>query len=40
MAKSLPASARNMDSIPGQGTKSPHAAGQLSLSAATPQPKL
>ena len=31
----LPASARNMDSIPGQETKSPYASGQLSVSAAT-----
>ena len=35
VVKNLPASARDMGSIPGPGTKFPHAAEQLSLHAAT-----
>ena len=33
MVKSLPANAGDMGSIPGPGTKIPHATGQLSLHA-------
>ena len=35
VVKNLPANARDMGSIPGQGTKTPHAAGQLSLNTTT-----
>ena len=35
MVKNLPYNAGGVGSIPGQGTKIPHAAGQLSLQAAT-----
>ena len=38
MVKSLLSSAGNAGSIPGQGTKIPHAAGQLSLYATTTEP--
>ena len=35
VVKNLPSNAGYMGSIPGQGTKIPHAAGQLNLRAAT-----
>ena len=35
VAKNLPSNAGDMGSIPGQGTKIPHTAGQLSSTAAT-----
>ena len=35
MAKNLPYNAGDVGSIPGQGRKIPHAAGQLSLHATT-----
>ena len=35
MVKNLPSRAGDVGSIPGQGTKIPHAAGQLSLCATT-----
>ena len=35
MVKNLPANAGDMGSIPGQGTKIPHAAEQMSLHATT-----
>ena len=35
LVKNLPSNAGDMDSIPGQGTKIPHAAGQLSLHTTT-----
>ena len=35
MVKNLPSSAGVVDSIPGQGTEIPHAAGQLSPRATT-----
>ena len=38
MVKNPPSSAGDKGSIPGQGTKNPHAAGQLSLHAATTEP--
>ena len=39
MVKNLPSSAEDMSSTPGQGTKIPHAAGQLNLGAATTEPE-
>ena len=36
--KNLPYNAGDVRSIPGQGTKIPHAAGQLSLCATTTEP--
>ena len=38
MVKNLPSNAADVGSIPGQGTKTPHATGQLSLCAATTEP--
>ena len=38
VVKSLPSNAGDTDSIPVQGTKIPHAAGQLSLCATTKDP--
>ena len=38
VVKNPPSSAGDARSIPGQGTKIPHAAGQLSLRAATTEP--
>ena len=38
MVKNPPSNAGDMDSIPGWGTKIPHAAGQLSPRAATTEP--
>ena len=38
VVKNLPSSAGDASSIPGQGTKIPHAAGQLSLHTATTEP--
>ena len=38
VVKNLPSNARNMGSIPGRGTKVPHATGQLGLRATTRQP--
>ncbi len=35
VVENLPANAADMGSIPGQGTKIPHATGQLSLHATT-----
>ena len=35
MVKNLPSNAGDTDSIPGQGTKIPHATGKLSLSGVT-----
>ena len=35
MVKNLPSSARDMDLIPGQGTKVSHDSGQLSLTTTT-----
>ena len=39
MVKNPPSNSRDAGSIPGQGTKIPRAAGQLSLRAATAKPK-
>ena len=38
VVKNLPSNAADAGSIPGQGTKIPHAAEQLSLCAATTEP--
>ena len=38
MVKTLPSNAGDSGLIPGQGTKIPHAAGQLSPCAATTEP--
>ena len=38
VVKNLPCKAGDAESIPGQGTKIPHAAGQLSLRATTTEP--
>ena len=38
VVKNLPSTAGDASSIPGRGTKIPHAAGQLSLHAATSEP--
>ena len=38
VAKNLPATAGDIDSIPGPGTKIPYATGQLSLCATTTEP--
>ena len=38
--KNTPSNAGYLDSIPGQGTKIPHATGQLSPSASTREPML
>ena len=38
VVKNQPSNAGDMGSIPGRGTKIPHAAGQLSLHAATTEP--
>ena len=38
MVKSLPSNAGEGSSVPGRGTKIPHAMGQLSLYAATTEP--
>ena len=38
VVKNLPSNAGDMGSIPGQGTKIPHAAGQLSPCATTTEP--
>ena len=38
MVKNLPSNAGDVGSIPGQGTKIPHAAGQLSPCTATTEP--
>ena len=38
VAKNLPSNAGSMGSIPGWGTKIPHAMGQLSLHAITKEP--
>ena len=38
MVKNLPANAGDTGSIPGQGTKIPHAIGQLSLHTTTTEP--
>ena len=38
MVKNPPSNARNTGSIPGQGTKIPHAAGQLSPCTTTTEP--
>ena len=38
MVKNLPTDAGNTGSIPGQGTKIPHAAGQLTLRAISTEP--
>ena len=38
MVKNPPSNAGDAGSIPGQGTKIPHAVGQLSLRAATTEP--
>ena len=38
VVKNLPSNSRDTGSIPGQGTKIPHAAGQLSLHATTTEP--
>ena len=38
MVKNLSCNAGDAGSIPGEGTKIPHAAGQLSLRAATTEP--
>ena len=38
MVKSLPSNAEDVGLIPGQGTKIPHAAGQLNPRAATKDP--
>ena len=38
MVKNPPSNAGDSGSIPGQGTKIPHAVGQLSLSTATAEP--
>ena len=39
VVKNLPFSAEDMSSIPGQGTKTPHATGQLKRGAATTEPE-
>ena len=39
MVENPPSSAGDAGSIPGQGTKIPHAAGQLSLRATTTEPE-
>ena len=38
VVKNLPCNAKDMGSIPGQGTKIPHATEQLSLCAITTEP--
>ena len=38
MVKNPPSNAGDVDSIPGRGTKIPHAVGQLSLRATTTEP--
>ena len=38
MVKNLPSNAEDMGSIPGPGTKTPHASGQLSQCATTTEP--
>ena len=38
MVRSLPSNAEEVGSIPGRGTKIPHAVGQLSLRATTTEP--
>ena len=40
MVKSLPSNAGDWGSVPGQGTKIPHASGQISLCASTTEPTL
>ena len=39
VVKNLPFSAEDMSSIPGRGTKTPHAVGQLKRGAATTEPE-
>ena len=39
VVKNSPSNAKDVGSIPGRGTKIPHALGQLSLGAATSEPQ-